>query len=152
MLTDWMNEGRLEHACRKALRMPAPGNTKGGSITVPLTSSLTGLEPAVWLLTIFVFICKTDSSKLVKQEVNGTVILPPLVFPARTFCTCACHHSPHACMQLSPPLPLSISDRWTGFAYSLHQSERERERGRNFQNCYLYFKKEWWVPWHLLVI
>ncbi len=39
------------------------GNTKVGSITVPLTS------------------CLTDS-KPVKQEVNGTVILPPLVFPA----------------------------------------------------------------------
>jgi len=36
-----------------------PGNTKGGSITVPLTSCLTGLESAVWQLTIFVFICKT---------------------------------------------------------------------------------------------
>jgi len=30
---------------------------------------------------IFVFICKTDYSKPVEQEVNGTVILPPLVFP-----------------------------------------------------------------------
>jgi hypothetical protein len=29
----------------------------------------------------FVFICKTDQSKLVKQEVNSTVILLPLVFP-----------------------------------------------------------------------
>jgi hypothetical protein len=29
------------------------------SITVPLTSCLTGLELAIWLLTIFVFICKT---------------------------------------------------------------------------------------------
>jgi hypothetical protein len=28
------------------------------------------------------FIYKTDSSKPVKQEVNSTVILPPLVFPA----------------------------------------------------------------------
>jgi len=36
------------------------GNTKGGSITVPLTSCLTGLKSAVWPLTIFVFICKTD--------------------------------------------------------------------------------------------
>jgi len=36
------------------------GNTKGGSITVPLTSCLTGLESAVSLLTIFIFICKTD--------------------------------------------------------------------------------------------
>jgi hypothetical protein len=49
---------------------------KGGSITVPLTSCLTGLESAVWQLTIFVFICKTDYSKPVKQEVNGTVIIP----------------------------------------------------------------------------
>ncbi len=57
------------------------GNTKGGSITVPLTSCLTGLEWAVWQLTIFVFICKPDHSKPVKQEVNGTVILPTLVFP-----------------------------------------------------------------------
>ncbi len=32
-----------------------PRNTKGGSITVLLTSCLTGLESAVWLLTIFVF-------------------------------------------------------------------------------------------------
>ncbi len=52
-----------------------------GSITVLLTSCLTGLESAVWQLTIFVFICKTDYSKPVKQEVNGTMILPPLVFP-----------------------------------------------------------------------
>jgi hypothetical protein len=36
------------------------GNTKGGGITVPLTSSLTGLESAVRQLAIFVFICKTD--------------------------------------------------------------------------------------------
>jgi hypothetical protein len=36
------------------------GNIKGGSITVPLTSCLTGLESAVYLMTIFVFICKTD--------------------------------------------------------------------------------------------
>jgi hypothetical protein len=64
-------------------RLP-PGNTKGGSITVLLASCLTGLESAVWQLTIFVFICKTDQSKPIKQEVNGTVILPPFVFPAPT--------------------------------------------------------------------
>jgi len=50
------------------------GNTKEGRISVLLTSCLTGLESAVWLLTLFVFICKTDQSKPVKQEVNGTVI------------------------------------------------------------------------------
>jgi hypothetical protein len=48
----------------------AAGNTKGGSIIVPLTSCLTGLESAVWQLTIFIFICKTDKSKPVKQEVH----------------------------------------------------------------------------------
>jgi hypothetical protein len=37
-----------------------PGNTKGGNITVLLTSCLTRLELAVGQLTIFVFICKTD--------------------------------------------------------------------------------------------
>jgi hypothetical protein len=62
--------------------LPYPGNTKGGSITVQLTSCLTGLESAISQLTIFVFICKTDKSKPVKHEVNGTVTLPPLVFPA----------------------------------------------------------------------
>ncbi len=44
----------------KSTRWTGAGNTEGGSITVPLTSCLTGLESAVWLLTIFVFICKTD--------------------------------------------------------------------------------------------
>ncbi len=63
------------------LLMVLAGNTKRGSITVPLTSCLTGLDSAVWQLTILVFICKTDESIPVKQEVNSTVILPPLVFP-----------------------------------------------------------------------
>jgi hypothetical protein len=36
------------------------GNTKEGSITMPFTSCLTGLESAVRQLTIFVFIGKTD--------------------------------------------------------------------------------------------
>ncbi len=39
---------------------PTAGKTKGGSIIVPLTSCLTGLESAVCQLTIFIFICKTD--------------------------------------------------------------------------------------------
>ncbi len=62
--------------------LPLAGNTKRGSITVLMTSCLTGLETAVWQLTIFVFICKTDKPKPVKQEVNCTVILPTLAFPA----------------------------------------------------------------------
>ncbi len=73
---------------RQTLKFVCAGNTKGGSITVQLTSCLTGLKSAVWLLTIFVFICKTDSSKPVKQEVNGTVIRPPVVFPGVCFAAC----------------------------------------------------------------
>ncbi len=68
-------------------RWPGMNETKEdqkGGITVQLTSCFTGLESTVWQLTIFVLIFKTDNSKLVKQEVNGTVILPPLVFPAET--------------------------------------------------------------------
>jgi hypothetical protein len=41
---------------RQADKTDRTGNTKGGSITVLLTSCLTGLELAVWQLTIFVFI------------------------------------------------------------------------------------------------
>jgi len=50
VLQEWAGMKRMEEA----------GNTKGESITVPLTSCLTGLESAVSQLTIFVFICKTD--------------------------------------------------------------------------------------------
>jgi hypothetical protein len=59
-----------------------PGNTKWGSITVPLTSCLTGLDLSVLQIKTKIASCHTADSKPVKQEVNGTVILPPLVFPA----------------------------------------------------------------------
>ncbi len=53
-----------------------PGNTKGGSITVPLTPCLTGLEESVLQIKTKFASCHTADSKPVKQEVNGTVILP----------------------------------------------------------------------------
>jgi hypothetical protein len=56
------------------------GNTKGGSITVPLTSHLTGLASTVFTDN-FCFYLQKDQSKPVKQEINGTMILPPFVFP-----------------------------------------------------------------------
>jgi len=40
------------------------------------------LVAAISQLIFFVFICKTDLSKPVKQEFNGTVMLPPLIFLA----------------------------------------------------------------------
>ncbi len=61
---------------------PYPGNTKGGSLTVPLTSCLTSLDEPVLQIKTKIVSSLTDDSKPVKQEVNGTVILPPLVFHA----------------------------------------------------------------------
>ncbi len=57
------------------------GNTKGGSITVPLTSCLTGLDKSVLQIQTKIVSRHTADSKPFKQEVNGTVILPPLLFP-----------------------------------------------------------------------
>jgi len=59
-----------------------PGNTKGGGITVPLISYLTGLDYSVLQRKTILANCHTADSKPVKGEVNGTVIHPPLVFPA----------------------------------------------------------------------
>ncbi len=55
-------------------------NTKGGSITILLTSCLTGLDMSVLQIKTKNVTCHTADYKQVKQEVNGTVILPPLVF------------------------------------------------------------------------
>jgi hypothetical protein len=57
------------------------GILNGGSIAVPLTSCLTGLDLSVLQIRTKIVSCHTADSKPVKQEVNGTVILPPLVFP-----------------------------------------------------------------------
>jgi hypothetical protein len=57
------------------------GNTEGGSITVPLTSCLTCFYQSVLQIKTKIVSCHTADSKPVKQAVNGTVILPPLVFP-----------------------------------------------------------------------
>jgi len=54
---DCLKTGWLHSTTWVALLSAYPGNTIGGSITLPLTSCLTGLESVVWLLTIFVFIC-----------------------------------------------------------------------------------------------
>jgi hypothetical protein len=59
------------------------GNTKGGSINVPLTSCLTGLDKPVLQIKTKIVSSHTADSKPVKQEINGTVILLPLVFPGQ---------------------------------------------------------------------
>jgi hypothetical protein len=57
------------------------GILKERSITVPLTSCLTGLDYSILQIKTKIVSCHTADSKLVKQEVNSTVIVPPLVFP-----------------------------------------------------------------------
>ncbi len=60
------------------LAFHSPGNTKGGSITVPLTSCFIGLDQPVLQIKTKIVSCPSPSadSKPVKQEVNSTVILP----------------------------------------------------------------------------
>ncbi len=64
------------------------GILKGGSISVLLTSCLTVLDWSVLQMKTKIVSCHTADSKLVKQEVNGTVILPPLVFPGDYVSSC----------------------------------------------------------------
>ncbi len=59
----------------------SPGNTKRGSITVLLTSCLTGLDKSVLQIKSKIVSFHTAYSNPLKQEVNGTVILPHLLFP-----------------------------------------------------------------------
>jgi hypothetical protein len=56
------------------------GNTYGGRITVLLTSCFTALDWSVLQIKTKIVSCHTADNKRVKQEVNSTVILPPLVF------------------------------------------------------------------------
>ncbi len=56
-----------------------PGNTKEGSITLLLTSYLTGLDLSVMQIKTKIVSCHTADSKPVKPEVNSTVILPLLM-------------------------------------------------------------------------
>ncbi len=70
-----------------------PRNTKGGSITVPLTSCLTGLESGAWLQTIIAFICKTDWSKLVFFFLNFYSFLSVLytkIYCIMKYCSKCC--------------------------------------------------------------
>ncbi len=62
--------------------MARPGNTKRGSITVQLTSCLASLDWSILQIKATIVICHTADSKAVKQEVNSTGLLPPLVFPS----------------------------------------------------------------------
>ncbi len=50
-----------------------------------MTSYLTGLDLSVLQIKTKIVSCHTPDSKPVKQEVNSTVILPPLVFPAFSY-------------------------------------------------------------------
>ena len=85
-MVDAFNNGQTSTLLyNETLRVLNQGILKGGSITVPLTSRLTGLDESVLQIKTKIVSCHTADSKPVKQEVNSTVILPPLVFPAGTY-------------------------------------------------------------------
>jgi hypothetical protein len=70
----------LSLACPSAANFPLQvraGNTKGGSATVLLTSSLTGLDYSVLKIKTRIVSRHRADSNPVKLEVNCTVILPP---------------------------------------------------------------------------
>ena len=79
----------VQNLLRRSSLTLGAGNTKGGSMTVPLTSCLTGLDQSVLQIKTKIVSCHAADSKPVKQEVNGTVILPPLVFPVLTIIKCS---------------------------------------------------------------
>jgi hypothetical protein len=62
--------------CRGTYCRLMQGILKGGSITVLFTTCLTGLDESVLQIKTKIVSCHTADSKPVKQEVNGTVILP----------------------------------------------------------------------------
>ncbi len=72
----------MQHIHKQSM-FASTANTKGGSITVPLTSCLTGSDQSVLQIKTKIVSCHTADSEPVKQEVNGTLILSPLVFPGQ---------------------------------------------------------------------
>jgi hypothetical protein len=90
----------VTYGCTKA------GNAKGGRITVPLTSCWTGLDKSVLQIKTKIVGCHTADSKPVKQEVNSTVILPPLVFPDQSKLPCQTAHCTTAYVHWTPQLIL----------------------------------------------
>jgi hypothetical protein len=82
----WWDSNLLSYVCVLSVlpllqHIMYSGNTKGGSIIIPLTSCLTGLDKSVLEIKTKLVSCHTADSEPVTQEVNGTVIIPPLVFP-----------------------------------------------------------------------
>ncbi len=81
----------MQQSLSKACRIRVPDspeqailkarNTKEGSITVPLTSGLTGLDLPVLQIKTKIVSCHTANAKPVRQEVNCTVILNPFSIP-----------------------------------------------------------------------
>jgi len=62
----------------------SPGNTKWGSITIQLSSLYDLFGLACFANETKIISCHTSDSKPVNQEVNSAVILPALVFLARS--------------------------------------------------------------------
>ncbi len=76
---------------------------------------MTGLDKSVLQIKTKIVSCHMANSKPIKQEVNGTVIPPPLVFPGvgvggcvcvyvcEGMCSCACVYM-HVCVRVCTSL------------------------------------------------
>jgi hypothetical protein len=84
------------------MKMLNAGNTKRGIITVPSTSSLTSLELAVWLQTIFCFYLQ---NRLIQTSQTGGQLYSdtsPFSIPCLMFITLATEQFP---LRSSTPMP-----------------------------------------------
>ncbi len=81
---------RIQQFPRNFLRLESPqlylaGNTKGGKYHGTIDLLFYRFEIVCFVNKTKIVSCHTADSKPVKQEVNGTVILPPLAFPVSSY-------------------------------------------------------------------
>jgi hypothetical protein len=92
---------------------------------------LTGLDKSVLQIKTTIVSCHTADSKPDKQEVNGTVILPPLVFPGLSL---SLYHSSPQPLPLplsSSPTPIKIILFYLSFKKMILNLIFKKPRGKN---------------------
>ncbi len=103
--------------------MSSPGNTKGVSITLPLTSSLTGLDQSALQINTKIVSCHIADSKPVKQEVKW-------------YSDTSCFSTPLAVYLVSLVCALASSSRGRGFESRCRQKwDRKWRKNVFFYNC-----------------
>jgi len=119
----WRNAIKYQEAKGRGAK-----NTKGGSITVPLTSCLIGLELAVWQLTFFCFYLQNrliQTSQTGGQWYNDT---PPFSIPWGGAFT---YHDGHG---VGAEVQRPISGRWND--ESEFPGDLETSRTQSGKSCW----------------